>query len=164
MVLAVSVRFDFVDNKGKTSFTKIRIPNGYSIPQYIEFGQAMAQTLTNISACRVTGSSATFSIPLAGLTLKTIANVLADTAQKAYFSFSSAVNGFFKRVRIPTFDETKTNETSDTIDEIDLDVAAFIAAMENGIVVTGATISPCTERVQDLVSLADTREVFRRKR
>jgi hypothetical protein len=164
MALAVAVRFDFIDNKGKTSFTKIRVPNGFSIPQYTEFGLAMGQLVSNVSACRITSSSVTFSLSLSGLALKVVANVLADTAQKGYFAFLSAVNGFFKRVRIPTFDETKTNEASDTIDTLDADVAAFVAAMENGIVVTGGTIQPSTERMQDLVSLSDTREVFRRKR
>jgi hypothetical protein len=164
MALAAAIRIDFVDNKSKTSFTKIRIPNGFSISQYIEFGQAMCQVIANISTCRITGASATFSIGLGGLSLKTVADILADTAQKGYFSFASGITGFFKRLRIPTFDETKTNETSDTIDETDVAVAAFVAAMENGIVVTGGTIQPSTERDQTIVSLSDTREVFRRKR
>jgi len=36
--------------------------------------------------------------------------------------------------------------------------------MENGIVVTGGTIQPTDERVHDIASLSEAREVFRRKR
>jgi len=164
MALAVTVRYDFVDEKNKTSFTKIRVPTGFSIAQYVEFGIAMAQFVANISSCTITGGSITFGIDLSGLGLKTAANSLADIAQKAYFAFNSAVTGFKKRLRIPTFDEAKVNAGTDSIDTVDAAVAAFTTAMTNGIVVTGGTIQPSTERGQDLTSLSEAREVFRRHR
>jgi len=164
MPLAVTTRYDFIDAKGKTSFTKIRVPTGFSIGQYIEFILAMCQLIiTNIGA-RITGASITFSISLAGLSLKTVAGALSDIAQKGYFAFTTTTNGFFKRLRIPTFDEANINADSDTISEVDVNVAAFIAAMENGIVVTGGTVQPTDERLHDIQSLSDAREVFRRKR
>lgn len=164
MVLAVTVRFDFIDDKGKTSFTKIRIPTGFTIAQYGEFGVAMGQFIANISTCRITGSSLSFNVDLSGLGLKALATVVSDTAQKGYFSFLSAATGFFKRIRIPTFDEGLVNQGSDGIDTVDPAVAAFTNAMVNGIVTTGGTVQPVTERGQDLVALNDAREVFRRKR
>lgn len=165
MALAVSVRFDFRDEKGKTSFTKIRVPTTFSISQVTQFAAAMGQLISNISQCQITNISTTFTIDLSGLTLKASASAVADIAQKGYFAFTSAVTGFFKRLRIPTFDETKVNAGSDGIDTLDADVSAFVAAMENGIAVTGpATIQPSTERMQDLTALSDAREVFRRKR
>jgi len=164
MALAVAVRFDFIYAKGKTSFTKIRVPTGFTIAQYQEYGEAKAQLISNISSCRITNASLTFSIALGGLSLKTVAAAVADVSQKGYFAFASAVNGFFKRFRIPTFDEARVNANSDTIDTIHASVAAFQAAMENGIVVTGGTIQPTTERVQSIVSLSDAREVFRKRR
>lgn len=164
MALAVSIRYDFVDSKGKTSFTKIRVPLGFSIAQYSEFVLGMGQFISNISTCRITGASMTFNIDLSGLGLKAAATVVADTAQKGYFSFISAATGFYKRLRIPTFDESLVETGSDGIDTVDPAVAAFTNAMTNGIVVTGGTVSPVTERGQDLVSLNEAREVFRRKR
>lgn len=164
MVLAVTVRFDFIDDKGKTSFTKIRVPTGFSIAQYGEFGLAMGQFIANISTCRMTGASLSFNVDLAGLGLKAVATAVADTAQKGYFSFLSAATGFFKRIRIPTFNEALVNQGSDGIDTVDPAVMAFTSAMTSGIVVTGGTVEPVTERGHDLVSLNDAREVFRRKR
>lgn len=164
MALAVTVNIQVQDSKGKTSGTKIRVPTGFSIAQYIEFAQAIMQLIANMQVGVITGGSISFGLDLSGLGLKTVANVLADTAQKGYFSFASAVTGFFKKLRIPTFREDLVSVGSDAIDTTSTEVAAFVAAMENGIVVTGGTISPCTERVQDLVALTDAREVFRRKR
>lgn len=162
MSLAVTVRFDFVDIKNSKSFTKIRVPTTFSIPQYLEFAIAMGQLLSNISAARITGASVTLAVSLSGLSLKAAAASVADVFQKGYFSFNSAATGFRKRLRIPTFDESKVGLGSDNIDTLDVDVAAFITAMENGIVVTGGTISPTTERGHDLVSINEAREVFRR--
>lgn len=164
MALAIAVRFDFQDEKGKTSFTKIRVPTTLSIGQVTQFAVAIAQLISNISQCQITNVSTTFAIDLSSLTLKAGATALADIAQKGYFAFSSTITGFFKRLRIPTFDETKVNAGSDTIDTVDADVAAFVAAMEDGIAVTGGTIQPCTERMQELSALSEAREVFRRKR
>lgn len=164
MALAVTIRLQVVDSKGKTSFTKVRVPTGFSIPQYVEFAQGIAQLIGDLSVGSITSASLTFGVDLGGLGLKAVANVLADTAQKGYFAFASAVTGFFKRLRIPTFDEGKIAVGSDAISTSDPDVAAFITAMESGIVVTGGTVAPTTEREQDLVALTDAREVFRKKR
>lgn len=164
MALAVSFRFDFIDVKGKTTFTKMRTPSTFSIAQYTEFAVAMGQIICNMIAVRLTGISATFTLDLSGLSLKAAATSVADVFQKGYFSFNSASTGFRKRLRIPTFDESKVGLGSDNIDTLDAAVAAFDAAMTNGIVVTGGTIQPVTERGHDLVSLNEAREVFQRHR
>jgi hypothetical protein len=164
MALAVTINVQCVDSKNKASSTRIRVPTGFSIPQYIEAAQAILQLVANLQVGMITGATLTFSIDLSGLSLKTVANVLADVSQKGYFSFTSAVTGFFKRFAIPTFSEDLVAVGSDAIDTTDTDVAAFVAAMENGIVVTGGTISPTTERAHYLVALIDAREVFRRSR
>ena len=164
MALAVAIRYDFIDDKGKTSFTKIRVPTGNTIAQYTEFAQAMGQFIANMSSCRITGGSITFTIDLSGLGLKSAAASITDVFQKGYFAFNSAATGFFKRLRVPTLSEAKVSAGSDGINTVDADVAAFINAMNNGIVVTGGTITPTTERGHDLVSLSEAREVFRRKR
>ena len=164
MALAVSIRLDFQDEKGKTSFTKVRIPTSFSIGTVTAFALGLAQLVSNISQCQITNVSTTFAIDLSGLSLKAAASAVADVAQKAYFAFRSAVTGFSKRLRIPTLDENRVNAGSDTLDTSHATVAAFVTAMESGIAVTGGTIPPTTERMQDLVALEEAREVFRRHR
>jgi len=163
MALAVSIRFDFVDDKGKASFTKVHVPNGFTIAQYVEFAQGFGQLLTNASSAVLTRASVVFSIDLSGATIKAAAAFAADVAQKAFFQFRTAVTGFLARMKIPTLNELKVNSGSDSINQADADVAAFITAMENGIIVTGATISPCDDRGNDIVDTTIAREVFRRK-
>lgn len=160
MALAVSLRFSFVDAKGKTSFTKVNVPNGFAISDYIEFGQGIAQLMTNISEGQITGASATFGLDISGAGLKAVASGLADAGQKAFFIFRSAVAGFTKRMFVPTLSELKVSAGSDDIDQADVDVAAFITAMEDGIVVTGGTISPTDSRAQDLVAVSSAKENF----
>jgi hypothetical protein len=164
MALAVAVRFDFQDEKGKTSFTKVRIPTTFSVGTVTAFALGLAQLISNISQCQITNVSTTFAIDLSGLSLKAAASAVADVAQKGYFAFRSAVTGFAKRLRIPTIDENIVNAGSDTVDTLDVNVAAYVTAMESGIAVTGGTIAPTTERMQDLTALEEAREVFRRKR
>jgi hypothetical protein len=163
MALAVSIRFDFVDDKGKTSFTKVYVPNGFTIAQYVEFAQGFAQLLANASQAVVTRASVVFSMSLAGATIKATANFVSDIAQKAFFQFRTAVGGFFARMKIPAVKETLVNVGSDSIDVDDLNVAAFITAMENGIVSSGVTIQPVDDRGNDIVDTTIAREVFRKK-
>ena len=163
MGLAISVRFDFVDNKGKPSFTKVRVPLGFTISQYIEFGQGMAQLMANISTGQITRASFCAGLDLSGATIKGTPSGLSDIAQKGLFGFSTSVAGFRTKMKIPAISETKVVAGSDTIDQADVDVAAFITAMENGIVVTGGTISPTDQRENDIVSTDYSRELFRKK-
>ena len=163
MALAVTVRYDFLDNKGATSFTKIRVPTTFSLSQYGEFGTAMAQLIADVSMCQITGGSLTFAIDLSGLGLAVTASIVSDIAEKAVFLFNTAITGIKAKLRLPTFDEFLVSPGSDAVDQVDVDVAAFIAAMENGIAVTGpATIQPTDDRTNDITTLTEAREVKRR--
>lgn len=162
MALAVSIRYDFRDDKGKASFTKIRIPNGFALADYQQFAQAMGQLIADISNCVITRASICIGIDLSTAAIKAAATGLADVAQKAFFQFNTALAGFRNKFKLPTLDELKVNPNSDTINQADVDVAAFIAAMENGIAVPGpATISPSDQRENDITSISFAREHFR---
>lgn len=163
MALAVVARFDFLDDKGKTSFTKVRVPTTFSLAQYGEFGTAFGQLLANVSNCKITGGSFTFALDLSGLGLRTVASVAADVAEKGAFIFNTAVTGLKARMRIPTFNETLIPSGSDAIDLVQADVAVFQAAMENGIVVpTAITVQPTDDRTNDITGLTVAKEVKRR--
>lgn len=163
MVLALSVRFDIVDAKNKASFTKVRIPTGFTISQYSEFVLAMGQLLANINNGKITRASFCVGLDISGATIKAVASGLSDIAQKAFFGFSTAVAGLRTRLKIPAVSETKVVVGSDVLDQSDPDVAAFISAMENGIVVTAGTISPSDDRENDITTTDFARELFRKK-
>lgn len=163
MALAVSMRFDFIDAKGKTSFTKVRVPLGFVIADYVEFGQGMAQFLANISTGKITQTSFCVGMDLSGSTIKAVASGLSDIAQKALLGFSTIVAGFRTKLKLPAISEAKVVVGSDTLDLADPDVAAFVSAMEVGIVVTGGTIQPTDIRLNDVSVLDYAREFFRKK-
>lgn len=164
MALAISMIVNFIDEDGDTSFTKIRLPNILSIAQVQQFGQAAAQLMVNITTCRITGASATFAIDLAGLGLKTVASAAAQIAKKAFFQFGTTATGFVKKMSVPCCSELIVLTGTDTLDDADPAVAAFEAAMENGIVVSGpATIQPTDERVHDINSTLIRQKQFRRR-
>lgn len=162
MAVAVSIRFDFLDAKGKTSFTKVRVPTGFTISQYIEAAQAIAQLIANISNCQMTRASFCVGLDLSGATIKLNPSGLSDVFQKAYFQFFALGNAFRTKLKLPAFSEVKVVAGSDAVDTADPDVAAFVSAMENGIVVTGGTISPSDSRVNDISTIDYAREIFRR--
>jgi len=163
MVLAVQIRLDFQDDKGKISNTSISVPTGFSIAQYSEFALGMAQVIATLSNARITRVSFVVGLDLSGATIKAVASGLSDIAQKALIGFGTVVAGFRTKVKLPALSEVKVNVGSDTLNQADADVAAFIAAMENGITVTGGTISPCDMRENDIDSTNYARELFRKK-
>lgn len=161
MAIAITVRFDFIDAKGATSFTKVRVPTGFTIAQYTEFVQAAGQLFANITTGRITRASFCFGIDLSGATIKGVPSGLSDVAQKAIVGFSTSVSGARTKLKIPAISEVLVVAGSDALDQADPAVAAFLAAMENGIVVTGGTVAPSDGREQDIVSTDYAREYFR---
>lgn len=163
MALAISVRVGFIDAKGRTSFTTVRLPTGFTLSDYAEAGQAIAQLMTDISLARVTSCSVVVPVDLSTATLRAVAANASDIFQKMYAQFSSAVAGFRARFKLPTFDETLSPVGTDQVDQSDPDVAALLTAMTSGISVTGGTIQPVDNRSQDLVSVDTVKKVFRNK-
>lgn len=161
MPIAISIRYEFVDEKGDTSFTKVRVPNGFAIANYQEFAVGMAQLIANVSNARITRAGITLGIDLSGLGLQAVAQVLGQVTHKATFSFNSAVAGLRKILRLPNVNESKVVAGSDALDLADADVVAFSNAMTSGLAVTGGTIQPTNDREDDLTALNYARETFR---
>ncbi len=167
MALAVSVTFNFVDSKGKTSTTKIRVPTGFSVAQYTEFAIAAAQLLTNGSLAKITSVSFAVGVDLSGATIRSAAQGAADIAQKMLIVIRSSISGLFARLNIPTANEAKVLDSSDAFDTSDSAIAALITALEDGISVplptTGTvTVTPRDRRENPLDTVSEVRETFRR--
>ena len=155
MAFAVIIQVDFVDAKNKTSFTRIRVPTGFTIAQYTTFAEDVCQAISDISGCVITGASIGLNLTMTGLATTVTAG--ADIAVKAFFKFRSAVAGFFAKMALPTFDEeTLVLAGTDQIDTADTAVAAYIALVETG----DGTILPCDKYGNDLTALDISRELF----
>lgn len=162
MALSVSVGINFIDSKGKTSTTKIRVPIGFSVAQYTEFAIAAAQICTNVSLAKVTAVSFSIGVDLSGATIRSAALGAADIAQKMLIVARSTISGLFARFNIPTANEAKVISGSDAFDTADADVAALITALEDGILVGAVTVTPRDLRENTLDTVTQVRETFRR--
>lgn len=164
MALAVTCNFTIVDDKGKSSITKIRVPSlGFAISDYIEFAQEAAQLIAIASNGVITDCSISLALNVSFAGLKNVAGILSDTAQKALFIARSTFTGLFSRFNFPTFNEDKVLDGSDVLDVSDTDVADMITAIEDGIDVgLGVFVQPVGLRGDALVEVSQTREIFRK--
>lgn len=158
MALAVSVNFTITDNKNKSSTTKVHVPTGFSIAQYLEFGAAMGQIIADLSDGVLTSISISIPLSLSGATIRAAATIAADIAKKGLLIATSAITGLFARFNIPTYDEDKTIAGTDEIDMADADIAAFVAILEGG----AGGASPTDLRNNDLTDVLSGREIFQR--
>lgn len=161
-MVAVSARFDIIDGAGKASFTKVRIPTGFSIAQMIEFAQGMAALISPLLGGQIVKAGICVGLDLSGASLIGSPSFTSDVHHKGAFGFATEEAGLYTRLNLPTLNSGVVATGSDNINEGNADVAAFLAAMENGIVVTGGTISPCDNRENDIVGTRYSKEVFRR--
>ncbi len=140
MARAITVVFNFVDGKGKRSFTKVRVPNGFAISDYQEFGLFVAQEFLDISTGRITSVSVCVPMDLSTGLFKAVADATADIFEKALWTFQTVLVGFTSKFKLPTWDEQFTIPATDQIDTSDVFVAGFLTAYEAGIVTAGGTI------------------------
>lgn len=161
MALAIKIIYTAVDDKGATATTEVKVPTGFTIAQYTEFAQSMAQFIDAIIGGRITSANFCVGVDISGLGLKAAALVSSDVEEKGFFQYSTA-GGFHTRLQLPALNEGFVSLGSDDIDVTDPDVLAFDQAMVLGIAVTGpATIQPTDEREDDITARDFAREVFR---
>lgn len=161
-LVTVSFTYSFVDDAGKTSSTKIRVPLvGMTLVDISEFGLASAQVLADLSSCKLTKTTACVGVDLTGLGLRAVATATSDIAHKALVMIRSSI-GAFTRMIIPTFNESFQVPNSDQVDTADASVVALVTAIEDGIAVTGGTVTPVDRRGYDIESVDDIREIFRK--
>jgi len=156
MALAVAINFTILDAKGKSSTTKIHVPASFAIADYLEFGAAMGQIITDLSDGVLTEFSVSLPLSLSGATIRAAAGLAADVAKKAFFQAGSAIAGLFARFNIPTYDEAHTVASTDEVDMADTEIAAFVAIIEGG----AGGASPCDKRGNNLTDVLAARETF----
>lgn len=163
MALAVAINFVIKDSKGKSSKSVLHVPTGFTMAQYLEFATAAGQILADASTGEIMSISVGVNLNLATATIRAAALTGADIAQKAFFAVRSVVNGLIAKFYVPTLAETNVLVGSDELDTADADVAALMTIYEDGVDIGGAVfIQPCDERENDLASVSQAREVFRK--
>jgi hypothetical protein len=158
MALAISVNFTVRDAKGKSATTKVHVPTGFSIPQYVEFATAFGQLICDLCDGELTDVSISIPLSLSGATIRAAANATADVAKKMLMIARGAIAGLFARFTLPTYDEAHTLTATDAVDMADADVVAMVAILETGV----GGITPVDLRDNDLTDVLSARETFLR--
>jgi len=152
--------FEIEDASGDVASTSVKVISTTTAANLVGFAAGFATALNNIIAGKILSAAAFLGVDISGLT----SNVVLDDSDVEHigkFEFLSVL-GFRVKVNIPCLHETSVMPTnSDAINQADSDVAAFIAAMEDGVSVTGALIEPCDIAESDIVSVVFAREAFR---
>jgi len=161
-MLVATVNITFMDAKGKTSTTRVRIPAGLSFAVITGFAEALAVILKALTTAQITEVSVSVGIDLSGADLRTVATQFSDIFQKAFVMAKDGVAGLFAKFNIPTYDELNTSANSDQLNQADAEIIALITAIEDGITIIGpGLVRPVTSRNEDLALVTQAREVFR---
>jgi len=159
MAHAFALTYTYQDDSGNTATHDIHVPTAFSLSQFTEFGRTMADLLDNIVSGMIMGLDLTLTADLSGLLLN-FTDDDSDVEEVGAFSFVTS-DGRPVSVNLPAINENIVLAGSDDIDQLDSGVAAFITAMESGIVVTGGTIQPCDVNEDTVFSTVYARESFR---
>lgn len=163
--MAINVYVKIRDAKGDTSTVTIPIPTSTSLADAALFAAAIADLIDPLVSGGIVGAG--FSVGVDLTTVTTVPAAISDVQEKAMFVFRT-INGFLKRLHLPTFEEGKFVPNSVNVDQSDPDVAAFITAMTEGIDLTSAggsgVVAPVDTRGEDLELLETAIEAWGRAR
>lgn len=148
------------DASGDEATTSIKVASASTLVQLQAFAPLWATALNDFIYGKVKSAVA----HVLGSTIGIINNggaLNSDVEHVGKFQFRT-VSGTRVLVNIPALDENAVEAyASDTLDQAQPEVAAFIAAMETGIAVTGGTISPCDIGEVSIQELVFAREAFK---
>lgn len=159
--MAIEIVYEVEDRSGDKATTAVKVGGNQVVANITEFAAAYATAVNAIIKGIIRSATAYFFPDISGLT-GNVATPFSDVEHVGKFEFLTA-DGNRVKVNIPAIDEQLVEATtSDSLNQSQTDVAAFIAAMENGIAVSGGgTIQPCDIGESSLIDTIFAREAFR---
>jgi len=160
--MAVSIFFNIVDAKNKSSTVEIEFPSATSAALLAALVPAVGALINPLVTGGLKSAGFKVEVDLSG-TWGIGTLLLSDVQEKAEFAFRGA-NNFLKRLNLPTFDEDLFLPNSQFVDTADTAVAAFIDMMTDGITVSSTLVQPTDVRGDDLETLVTARENWGKRR
>jgi hypothetical protein len=159
--MAVSLFFTITDAKGDPSTVDFPFPDATPVAVLAAAVPAVAALLQPLitGGLKTAGFKVEVDVPLFG----PVATLASDVQEKAEFAVRT-VNGFLKRLNLPTFDEAFFVPNTKEVDRTDPDIQAFVDFLEDGITVSATLIQPTDDRGEDLVTVERARENWGRRR
>lgn len=161
MAAAIQIVYTVTDDKNKSSTTAIKVPLGFSLANYIEFAQELAEMVDALTQGKISHVGIAITVDLSAISIKGAAVAGADVEEKASLQWST-VGGFNTSMMIPCINEAHVVDGSDAIDPAIPAWANFLTVMEDGILlpVGAVVVSPSDSREDDIVSLDFARKHF----
>ena len=159
MALTYEMTYTMSDDSGESATTSIHLPTAFTLAQFTEFGRAMADLIDNIVAGLVARCELTLNFDISSIT-SNLAGTGADVKEISAFQFATAA-GRPVEINVPGTIETHVIANSDELDQANADIAAFITAVEDGIAVTGGTMTVTDVDSEDVVTTNYAREAAR---
>lgn len=156
----IKLVFEVEDATGDKSSTSVNLVSTSTVALITGFAVGFATALNNLIAGVIRSAAAVVGVDISALT-GNLVGANSDVEHIGKFEFLSE-DGFRMKVNVPALSEvTLGATTSDSLNQAQADIAAFIAAMEDGINVTGALIVPCDVGESDITNVVFAREAFR---
>lgn len=149
------------DRAGKSASASFFVGVGFSVAQYTEMAEILANAVDAIIGGVIEGCTLRLPADVSALINNTV-GATSDVGDVGQFQFRSTENRPV-RINVPGLLETLVADNSDALDQADPDVAAFIAAMEDGLVTIGGTMQPCNKGEDDITTTEFSRERFRNR-
>lgn len=157
MALPLYLTYSVQDESGDVATTSVKIPSGFSLAQYTEFGAAFATLVNNVILGKITGAELVLDVDIAALALNLLGGA-SDVEEIGAFRFDTA-EGRRVVVNIPGLDEDTVTPGTDNLNQSNAGILAFIQAMTSaGITTTGGTIYPCDIGEDDIVTTVSATE------
>lgn len=150
----------FIDQAGKTSTMEVHFTTGLTLAQITEgLGAGLGALIDAVTVAIITAINALIPVDISGLT-GNAAGALSDVEQLGEFIGGTAA-GRKVIVNVPAIMNTLSTPGSDDLDQADADVAAFISALEDGLAVTGGTVTVTDVGGDDVTAVLTARERVR---
>jgi len=158
--MSIEIIAEVADASGDTATTSIRLLDTTTLAQANGFAVGWLQEVDGIIAGVIRSVLAFLRVDISALT-GNLVGTTSDVEHIGKFSFRTGINTKVL-VNIPALAEVALGATtSDSLDPVQVNVAAFLTAMEDGINVGGALIEPCDIGEEDIVDHNFLREAFR---
>jgi len=162
MAIPYGIKVQIRDASGDIATTEFYVTNTHTLVQYNLAAEPLVETLDGVIGGVIEDAVLNIPVSMAALTNNTIGGA-SDVGDLGQFAFRTAENRPVK-VNVPGIIETLVASGSDDIDQAQTDVAAFIAAMEDGILVTGAIlVAPSNVGEGDITTVSYARERFKNR-
>lgn len=163
--MPINVAYYIEDGKSDESPLTINLPSGTSAADAVAFAQTMWPLVDALINGGNVVAKVIFEVP--GITSSNPIGS-SDVQEIAKFVFNTANTIAKKAMGIPTFIESKILPGTKLVDTTDVDVAAFVTAMVDGLDTTGnggsGVIQPCNLYDFDLTSLRSAVETWGKER